>query len=431
MRQTMHSLRNAMSGAGVLTLVLLAGHSQPGSAQQPPAPGIPPMALTQPSYSFDTAEQHRLRAVVVARGLNHPFALALLPDGDALVSERGGKLRLVRNAAGAAGRPTLLEPQEVAGVPAIATPYRNAGLHDVVLHPQFAQNRLVYFTFNKGDAAPAAGAPAAGGAPARQQSRLVVMRARFDGKALVDAKEIFVGKAATTSGSRIAFDGNGLLYIVIGAAFGDEAQKMDNTVGKVMRIKDDGGIPADNPFVGKADVSPAVFTLGHRDPLGLTVHPTGVVLAVEHGPNGGDELNVIQAGKNYGWPKVTFGRDYNGSVLTESPVAPDVTAPLVVWSPSIAPTGLTVYTGDRFPAWKNNVFIGSARRGEIPGTGGLERVVFNDKLQEIRRETLLTNLHQRIRDVRQGRDGLLYVLTDENDGALLRLEPEAAAPPAR
>jgi glucose/arabinose dehydrogenase len=161
------------------------------------------------------------------------------------------------------------------------------------------------------------------------------------------------------------------------------------------------------------------------------VHPTGVVLAVEHGPNGGDELNLIRSGSNYGWPKVTFGLDYNGSVLTESPVAADVTAPLVVWLPSIGPTGLLVYTGDKFPAWKNNIFVGSARRGEIPGTGGLERVVFNEKLQELRRETLLTDLHQRIRDVRQGRDGLIYVLTDETDGALLRLEPESAASAAK
>jgi glucose/arabinose dehydrogenase len=428
----MNSHSTLISASGALALVLLAGHALPAAAQQQPAPGIAPLVLSQPSYSSDTAEQHRLRAVVVARGLNHPFALAMLPDGDALVSERGGKLRLVRNAAGVAGRPTLLEPQEVAGVPTIAAPYRNSGLHDLALHPQFAQNRLVYFTFNKPDDAPAAAAaPAAGATAARQLSKLVVMRARLDGNALVEAKEIFVGKAAGTSGSRIAFDGNGLLYIVIGAAAGDAAQKLDNTVGKVLRIRDDGTIPADNPFVGKADVSPAVFTLGHRDPLGLTVHPAGVVLAVEHGPNGGDELNVIQAGKNYGWPKVTFGRDYNGSVLSESPVAPDVTAPLVVWLPSIGPTGLLVYTGDRFPAWKNNIFVGSVRRGEVPGTGGLERVVVNEKLQELRRETLLTDLHHRIRDVRQGRDGLIYVITDENDGALLRLEPEAAAAQAR
>jgi glucose/arabinose dehydrogenase len=170
-----------------------------------------------------------------------------------------------------------------------------------------------------------------------------------------------------------------------------------------------------------------VFTYGHRDPLGLTVHPSGAVLAAEHGPNGGDELNLIQSGKNYGWPRVTFGHGYDGAVLSASPVAPDVEPPLVYWSPSIGPSGLLVYTGNRFPEWKLNVFVGSVRRGEIPRTGGLERVVLNDKLQELRRETLLTELHQRIRDVRQGPDGLIYVLTDEDDGALLRLEPTPAS----
>jgi glucose/arabinose dehydrogenase len=317
----------------------------------------------------------------------------------------------------------VLETQEVTGLPAIAAPYRNAGLHDLALHPQFATNRQVYFSFNR----PGTLVPAVGNARPTQQSVLTVMSARFDGKALTGAKEIFVGKSAATSGSRIAFDGKGLLYIIIGAAFGNEAQATDNTVGKVLRVRDDGTIPADNPHVGKAGVSPAVFTLGHRDPLGLTVHPvSGEVLAVEHGPNGGDELNLIRAGRNYGWPRVTFGHGYDGAVLAESPVAPDVEAPLVVWQPSIGPSGLLVYTGDRFPAWKNNVFVGSVRRGQIPGTGGLERVVLNDKLQELRRETLLTDLHHRIRDVRQGADGLIYVLTDEDNGALLRLEPESA-----
>jgi len=154
------------------------------------------------------------------------------------------------------------------------------------------------------------------------------------------------------------------------------------------------------------------------------VHPaSGAVLNAEHGPNGGDEVNVIRAGRNYGWPKYSYGRNYDGTKLVEGPTAPDIETPAVVWLPSIAPTGLTFYTGDRFPAWKGNLFIGSARRGEVPGTGGLERVVFNDQLGELRRETLLTPLHQRIRDVRQGPDGLLYVLTDEDDGALLRIEP--------
>ncbi|HTM31069.1 MAG TPA: PQQ-dependent sugar dehydrogenase, partial [Vicinamibacterales bacterium] len=173
----------------------------------------------------------------------------------------------------------------------------------------------------------------------------------------------------------------------------------------------------------RAGARPEIFSIGHRDQLGLAVHPGGAVLASDHGPNGGDELNVILPGRNYGWPTSSYGRNYDGARISETPLPAGVEQPLVVWLPSIAPTGLAVYTGDRFPAWKGNVFIGSARRGEIPRTGGLERVVVNAKLEEIRRETLLTDLHQRIRDVRQGPDGLLYVITDEDDGVLLRLEP--------
>ena len=164
--------------------------------------------------------------------------------------------------------------------------------------------------------------------------------------------------------------------------------------------------------------------MGHRDQLGLTVHEaTDTVLAAEHGPNGGDEINVILPGRNYGWPKFSFGRTYEGPRISEAPLGPGIEQPLVMWIPSIAPTGLTFYTGDRIPAWKGNLFVGSARRGEVPRTGGLERVVVTDKLEELRRESLLTELHQRIRDVRQGPDGLLYVITDEDDGALLRIEP--------
>jgi aldose sugar dehydrogenase len=406
----------AMAAFTVLSLSSVA------FAQQAPL-GIAPVTLSQPSYVSDTAEQHRLRVTVVAKGLNHPFAIALLPDGDALISERGGALRLLRNAVGAPGRSTTLEAQPVAGVPVIEAAFRLAGLHDLALHPRYADNQLIYFTFNR------SGTPAAAGgtAPARPQARLTVVRARFDGKALQDVREVFSGKSAAPSGSRLVFGPDGLLYICIGAAAGDGAQRMDNTVGKVLRITEDGAIPQDNPFVNQAGAEPSIFTLGHRDPLGLTVHPgSGALLNVEHGPNGGDELNLIRAGRNFGWPRVTFGRDYNGAELAASPVAADITPPLVVWQPSIGPSGLLVYTGDRFPAWKNNIFVGSVRYGEVPRSGALERVVVNDKLQDLRREKLLTDLHQRIRDVRQGPDGLIYVLTDEDDGALLRLAPETA-----
>ncbi|MEY2854556.1 MAG: hypothetical protein RL030_1688 [Pseudomonadota bacterium] len=404
----------------VLSLAVLAAVPFGRATAQQPAPGIAPVVLDQPQYVFDTAEQHRLKVAVVAKGIAHPFSLALLPNGDALLSQRGGALRLVRNATGAQGRVAMLEAVPVAGLPALEEAYRNAGLHDIALHPGFARNQLVYFTFNK----PGDLIPASGNQPARRQSRLAVLRGKFDGQRLTDVEQVFIGKSAGTSGSRLVFGADGLLYVIIGAAFGDEAQRTDNTIGKVLRIRDDGSIPADNPFVGRVGYEPSVYTLGHRDPLGMTVHPvTGALLAVEHGPNGGDELNLIEAGANYGWPRVTFGHGYDGARLADSPVSPDVKEPLVVWLPSIGPTGLAVYTGERYPGWKGNVFVGSVRRGEIPRTGGLERVVLNDKLQELRRETLLTELHQRIRDVRQGPDGLLYVLTDEDDGALLRLEP--------
>ena len=391
------------------------------AAQQPQNIGFKPTTLSDPSYAFDTAEQGRIRVTPVVRGLSHPFSMALLPNGDALVAIRAGQLRIVRNATGAGGRTPALDPEPVAGVPQIAPALRNGGLHDVVLHPKFADNRLVYFTHNKlGPTVPDPDPKR----PPRRLTAITVSRGTFDGTALRDVKELFTGEWEAPSGSRMAFAPDGTLYVTTGAPFNDKAQQLDNVYGKVLRLHDDGRVPADNPFAGKPNVRPEVYSYGHRDQLGLAVHPaTGAVLNAEHGPNGGDEVNVIRAGRNYGWPRVSYGRNYDGTTLVESPVAPGIEGPLVVWMPSIAPTGLTFYTGDRFPAWKGNLFVGSARRGEMPGTGGLERVVFNDKLGELRRETLLTPLHQRIRDVRQGPDGLLYVLTDEDDGALLRIEP--------
>jgi len=389
-------------------------------AQQPPNIGIAPVQLTESSYVFDTAEQHKIRVTVVTKGLKHPFSVALLPSGDALVSERGIALRLVRNAAGASGKPAELDPMPVAGVPPLEPAYRNGGLHDVVLHPQFAQNKLIYFTYNKpGNPPPADAKP-----PIRRESKVSLMRAKFTGSAFTQVEELFSAESGSTSGSRIAFGKDGMIYMTTGAPFGAQAQHLDSLYGKVLRVREDGKPAADNPFVGRADARPEVFSMGHRDQLGLTVHPvTGAVLNAEHGPNGGDEVNTILPGRNYGWPKVSFGRNYDGPRISESPVAEGVEQPTIIWLPSIGPSGLTFYTGDRLPAWKGNLFVGSVRRGEVPRTGGLERVVVNDKLEELRRETLLTELHQRIRDVRQGPDGLLYVLTDEDDGALLRIEP--------
>jgi len=401
------------AGAVVLAAVTVTLAAQQGQPQI----GMAPVALAGP-YSFDTAEQHRLRVSVVARGLAHPFSLAFLPDGDALVTERGVRLRLIR---GATGPRATLHPEPIAGLPPMPT-FRTGGLHEVALHPQFATNRLVYFTYNKADAASAAN-------PQQRRSAIVLARGTLNGTTLTGVQELFVGNWNNgASGSRLAFGPDGMVYITTGAPFGEQAQDTDSVYGKVLRLRDDGTVPPDNPFVGKPGYRPEVFSLGHRDQLGLTIHPvSGAVLTAEHGPNGGDEVNVILPGRNYGWPKWSFGRTYEGPRWSESPVAPGIEQPLLLWIPSIAPTGMMVYTGDRFPAWKGNLFVGSARRGEVPRTGGLERVVLNDRLEELRRETLLTELHQRIRDVRQGPDGLIYVITDEDDGALLRLEPEAGA----
>jgi glucose/arabinose dehydrogenase len=406
-----------------LMSVALAGLAMAGSAwaAAPAQPGIAPVALGSEPYVFDTAEQHRLKVTVVARGLNHPYSFALLPDGDALVAERGGALRRVRNVGQANGKPAVLDAQPVAGIPQLTTPFRNGGLHDLALHPQFASNGLVYFTFNKAGRT----TPAQPGSPARTPAILTLLRARYSNGALVDVQELYAageqgGTAA--SGSRLAFGNDSNVFVTTGAPFGGDAQNLDSAYGKVLRLKDDGKIPADNPFTKQAGAKPEVYSLGHRDQLGLTA-ANGRVLNAEHGPNGGDEVNLIESGRNYGWPKVTFGHGYDGAAIAESPVGTGFEAPLLLWIPSIGPSGLQFYSGDRFAGWKGNLFVGSVRRGEIPRTGGLERVVLNDKLQELRRETLLTELHQRIRDVRQGPDGLLYVVTDEDDGALLRLEP--------
>ncbi|HEY8521624.1 MAG TPA: PQQ-dependent sugar dehydrogenase [Gammaproteobacteria bacterium] len=409
------------TAAGILAAWLTAAVAVPAAAQ-PVDLGVAPVVLRDEPYLFDTAEQHGIRVSVVVRGLAHPFGLAFLPNGDALITERGKRLRLVRNAAN--GGPAKLEPEPVAGTPPEGFVRPTIGLLDVAVHPRFADNRFVYFTYNK---------PGEGEASLPRPERtsaLVLARGVLDGNALRQVEDLYVAPFARGSAwaSRIAFGLDGTVYVTSpGPAVDGPSQDRGSPYGKVLRLSDDGGIPADNPFVNDRSARPEVFSLGHRDHHGLAVHPlTGAVLNAEHGPNGGDEVNLILPGRNYGWPTHTFGRDYDGSRMTESPVGDGIEAPLIVWLPSIAPSGLAVYTGDRFPAWKGNLFVSSARIGEIPRTGGLERVVVNEELGELRRERLLTELRQRIANVRQGPDGLLYVLTDQldsEDGALLRIEP--------
>ncbi|MEQ1909647.1 MAG: PQQ-dependent sugar dehydrogenase [Vicinamibacterales bacterium] len=387
------------------TACVLLGLSGLGAAQEQARPGLTASALRPEPYVFDTAEQHRIRVSVLTRGLSHPWALAFLPDGSMLVTERPGRLRIIRNG--------VLDPTPVGGVPSVRAAGLG-GLEDIALHPRFSENHLVYLTYIK---------------PVdKDRGTPALARARFENGSLVDVKDIVVtdpgpvGSSAVNS--RIAFGRDGMLYMSTGGNIGNMAQDPASLRGKILRLRDDGSVPEDNPFVGRPGHRPEVFTLGHRNSLALIVHPvTGELWNNENGPNGGDEINIIRSGRNYGWPLVSFGRDYPGPRISEHPTREGMESPLVTWIPSIAASGMAVYTGDRFPAWKGNVFVGAMRQGEILGTGHLQRIVFNAKMEEIRRESMLTDLRQRIREVRQGPDGLLYLLTDEDDGAVLRIEP--------
>jgi len=279
----------------------------------------------------------------------------------------------------------------------------------LIVHRNFAQNHLVYFSYTRPVDA--------------THTTAAVARARLEGNTLQDVKDILVGDNLHGAVS-LAMTPDNMLWI----ATGDNAPAQDpqSLGGKVLRLKDDGSIPADNPFVGKAGYRPEIYTLGHRSSMGLAVHPvTGQVFLAEMGPNGGDEINLIKPGRNYGWPLVSLGRTYPGpwQAKVNEPTHAGFEPPIVYWTPSISVSGLTFYTGDALPKWKGDLFVGGVRYGEVPGTGRLDRVLLNDNLEELRRESLLTDLHQRIRDVKQGPDGLLYVATDEPKGAILRIGP--------
>jgi len=406
-----------LSVAAAITHTVLA---QSANADQ--EIGITPLVVAAGPYHFDTAEQHDIRVDILARGLAHAYSLAFLPNADALIVERGSRLRLLRKATEAH---PLLVATPVAGIPDFAAdehagPDDVLGIQDVALHPDFSRNQLIYYTVNR----PMGFDPVA----KRLSMATVLMRGRLEGTRLVDSKDLLVGETVRdVGGSRILFGTGNFVYVSIGAiSSGDthSAQRLDNIYGKVLRVKDDGSIPDDNPFVKVRGARAEIYSLGHRDPLGLTLEPrSGSLIASEHGPQGGDKINRILAGRNYGWPEYTYGTEYEGSPLPTAPVGPHTEPPLMIWMPSIAPSGTLFYDAERFPAWKNNLFVASARRGEIDHTGALLRVVFNDKLQEIRQESLLDGLHQRLRDVRQGPDGLLYVLTDEDNSVLMRISP--------
>ena len=345
---------------------------------------------------------HAYSATPVVDGLEHPWGMAFLPDGDILVTERPGRLRVIRDG--------VLDPTPVAGVPEVWAE-RQGGLLDVALHPEFEDNRLVYLSFSK---------------PGREGATTAVVRGRLEGNRLADVEEIFEADAWTNRGvhfgSRLLFDRDGYLFVTIGDR-GEmhEAQNLANHQGTILRLHDDGSVPEDNPFVGQEGARPEIWAYGIRSPQGLTIHPeTGELWESEHGPRGGDEINLILPGRNYGWPVITYGINYDGTPITDITEKEGMEQPLHYWVPSIATSGIAIYDGDRFPQWKGSVFVG--------GLNGqhLARVEF-DGTRPVGEEKLLTELDQRIRDVRSGPDGYVYVLVDAPDAALLRLEPVETA----
>jgi aldose sugar dehydrogenase len=367
---------------------------------------LPLPRLEDGPWLFESSERNtRFLVSVFADDLVRPWSIAFLPSGEILVTERPGRLRVIRNG--------VLDPSPVGGIPEVLA-QQLGGLLDIALHPDFANNALVYLTYSK--------AVDYGGTTA-------LARGRWDGRRLVDTEDVFVAAAPggdRVAGSRVIFAPDGTLFMTVGGAGAPNdrrAQDLGNDAGKILRLNEDGSIPPDNPFVGQEGARPEIYSYGHRNPLGLFIHPTtGTLWASEQGPQGGDEVNIIRPGRNYGWPLVTYGRDYDGLPVSDQPWRGDLEPPEIFWVPSIATTGGTFYTGDMFPAWQGDLFVGGMTEARIPQTGQIQRIVFNEN-GEIRREAFLREFRQRIRDIRQSPDGLLYVLTDEDDGLILRMEP--------
>ncbi len=356
-----------------------------------------PLAAAERLGTFESAK-HRFHLVKVVDGLEHPWGLAFLPDGRMLVTERPGRLRIVAD-----GR---LLSGPVTGVPEVWDDGQG-GLLDVALHPGFAENGLIYLSYaspdDDGDAATA------------------VARGRLAGARLEDVEEIYVALPRDDGGrhfgSRLLF-ADGYLFVTAGErGEPDRAQDVGDPAGSVIRLQDDGRVPEDNPFVGTADARPELYSIGHRNPQGMAREAaTGRIYAVEHGPKGGDELNLIEPGVNYGWPVITYGKSYMGFKIGEGTHKEGMAQPVHYWVPSISPSGLMIYDADRFPAWQGSFFAG-ALSGELLvrlEVAGGKAVV---------EERMLEDLEERIRDVRQGPDGLIYLLTDHPEGMLLRLEP--------
>ena len=360
---------------------------------------VPPAAGQAPSSPQPKPIDGALRATTVAKGLEHPWALEILPDGRMLVSERPGRLRVIdRN-----GR--VAEP--LAGVPTVVA-RRQGGLLDIARSPGFAQDRLIYFSFAE------EGEGGTGTAVAR-----AVLAERALEKVQVIWRQTPKVKSDNHFGSRLVFGRDGNLFVTLGDRFAyrDQAQNLATTLGKIVRIQPDGGIPKDNPFVGREGARPEIWSYGHRNVQAATLHPeTGQLWTVEHGARGGDELNQPQAGKNYGWPVITYGVDYSGAKIGEGTSKAGMEQPVYYWDPVIAPSGAVLYTGNVFPQWKGNLLIGSLQPGQLVRLEMTAGRVSNEYRYG-------GELGARIRDVQQAPDGAIYLITDENNGRILRIEP--------
>jgi glucose/arabinose dehydrogenase len=417
-RLTISTVAFVLAAAGILAQQPPAGGNPTpaGAPQTPggrgpgggrgPTPGgferIPPRPFP------DAPEEQELsgtkyRVVPVVSGLANPWSLTFLPNGDMLVTERPGRLRVVRNG--------KLDPEPIKGTPTVWA-VGQGGLLEVLPHPRFADNQLLYLTYSKP-------------CPTDKQATTALMRGKFDGKALIDAKDLFVADNCNSGnphfGSKLAFGRDGMLYMTVGERGDrDRAQNTNIHGGKILRLTEDGTAPPDNPFVGKLGHKPEIFSYGHRNPQGLAFQPgTDVLWDNEHGPQGGDELNIILAGKNYGWPVASYGREYgpNGAIVSQHPWKEGIEEPQLLWLPSIGISGMIFYTGDKFPQWKGHIFVGG-----LSGVA-LHRLAFNEKGGLLGREALLTASRQRIRDVRQGPDGNIYLAVDAAQGGILRVEP--------
>jgi len=400
--------------ARLLLAVLLVASPSRVDAQSDYGVVVPPPP--ESAVLIATAEVPRVRVVPVTTQLHHPWSMAWRSNGDILVTEREtGHLRVIRN-----GR---LVARDIPGVPEVYAGRWRAGLMDIALHPD--DDAVVYLTYSK---------------PVEREGiegwTVALARGRLVDDVLTDVRDLFIadGLDLGIAASKLLFAPDGTLFMSVGGSYvfagtGELAQDPASHFGKLLRLNDDGTVPADNPFVNDPAFKPEIYSLGHRNQLGLAWHPqTGDLWATENGPQGGDEANIIRAGANYGWPLASESREYAGRWVSPAPWQSEYPRAEVLWWPSVAPAGLVFYTGEQFPAWRGNLFTGSMMVGRIAGTGHLERIVFNARGEEVRREWLLGDLKQRVRDVRQGPDGYLYVLTDEEQGALLRLEPAPASP---